>query len=102
MLRRIYLLLTLLFTFTLASAQILRPAKLFAEPLEGTAKVGDVVDIVFKANIDKGWHIYTVGFDLECGPLPTVITFEDHPGFELVGELKAINDKTKYEESFGC
>jgi thiol:disulfide interchange protein len=102
MLKRIYLLLTLLFAFSLASAQVLQPAKLTAEPLEGEAKIGDVVDIVFRASIDKGWHIYTVGFDEDCGPLPTTITIESHPSFELVGNLKAINDKTKYEESFGC
>src|SRR5687767_14825159 len=99
--KRIYLLLVLFFACTQVSAQILKPAKLIAETPQGAIKVGDVIDIVFKATIDKDWYIYTVDFD-DCGPLPTVITFEKHSSFELVGTLKAINDKVKHDKIFDC
>jgi thiol:disulfide interchange protein len=99
--KRFYFLLALLFACTQASTQILKPAKLTAEAPEGAIRVGDVIDVVFNASIDKDWYIYTVDFD-DCGPLPMVITFEKHPSFELVGTLKAINDKLKHDKIFDC
>src|SRR5689334_21599515 len=99
--KRIYLLLALFFSLTLAPAQILKPAKIITEALIGPIKVGDVVDIVFKASIEKDWYIYTLDFD-DCGPMPTEIIFTKHPSFELVGGLKAINDKVKHDKIFEC
>jgi thiol:disulfide interchange protein len=83
-------------------AQILQPAKLTAETPQKSYKVGDEIELVFKASIDKGWYIYSVGFDEECGPLPLVVTLEKNSGFELVGELVAINDKAKHDKIFDC
>lgn len=96
------LLFALFFVFSGTQAQVLKPAKLEAVPLTGNFKVGDEVDLVFKATIDKNWYIYTVNFDLECGPLPTTLIFDADPGFELVGELKAVNDKPKHDKAFDC
>ena len=64
--------------------------------------IGDEVELVIKATIDKGWYIYTVGFDPDCGPIPMSVTLETDASFEVVGDLKAINDKAKYDESFEC
>jgi thiol:disulfide interchange protein len=83
-------------------AQILQPAKLTAETPAKSYKVGDEIELVFKASVDKGWYIYSVGFDDECGPLPLVVTLEKNPGFELAGELVAINDKAKHDKIFDC
>ncbi|MEO8474451.1 MAG: cytochrome c biogenesis protein CcdA, partial [Chryseolinea sp.] len=83
-------------------AQVLQPAKLFAETPTQPLKVGDEVDLVFKATIDKDWYIYTVDFDENCGPMHTNITLEKDPSFELVGTLKAINDKVKHDKIFDC
>lgn len=82
--------------------QILKPAKIVAVPPDKPLKVGEEVDLVFRATIDKNWYIYTVGFDTLCGPLPTTIDFEPHPSFSLIGELRAPGDKKKYDEIFGC
>lgn len=99
--KRIYLLLALFFSFTLASAQILKPAKIIAEPPQGSIKVGDVVEVVFRASIEKNWYIYTLDFE-DCGPMPIEIKLTPHPSFELVGGIKAINDKVKHDKIFEC
>jgi thiol:disulfide interchange protein len=65
-------------------------------------KSGDEVDIIFSASIDKGWYIYSLGFDPDCGPIPISITLEKNDTFEAVGELKAIDDKKKHDKIFDC
>ena len=51
-------------------AQILQPAKLTAETPAKNFNIGDEVELTFKATIDKGWYIYSVGFDEDCGLFP--------------------------------
>lgn len=87
---------------TLAEAQVIQPAKLTAETPTKKLKVGDEVELSFKATIDKGWYIYSVGFDEACGPIPLAVSFEEHPGFQLVGNLIAVNDKEKHDKIFDC
>jgi thiol:disulfide interchange protein DsbD len=83
-------------------AQILQPAKLTTETPAKNFKIGDEVELAFKATIDKGWYIYSVGFDEDCGPIPIAVTLDENPGFELVGNLEAINDKAKHDKIFDC
>ena len=87
---------------TLAHAQVIQPAKLTAETPTQTVKVGDEVELIFKASIDKGWYIYSVGFDADCGPFPLAVTLEKHPSFSLAGELVAVNDQAKHDKIFDC
>src|SRR3990170_3591913 len=92
---------SLLFLLALTSwaqAQIVQPAKLVAETPTKSFKVGDEAELIFKATIDKGWYIYSVGFDADCGPFPIEVTLEKNPGFELVGDLVAINDQAKHDK----
>jgi thiol:disulfide interchange protein len=101
MLKRI--LFSLLLVTTVAGyAQVLQPAKLTAETPAKTYNVGDVVELVFNASINKNWYIYSVDFDPDCGPVPMSVTFEKDPSFELVGSLVAIQDKTKHDKIFDC
>jgi thiol:disulfide interchange protein DsbD len=95
---------TLLFLsgFCVLKAQVIEPARLVAETPTGTYKVGDEVELVFKATIDNRWYIYSVGFDPDCGPIPMAVTLEKNPGYELVGDLKAVNDKAKHDKIFDC
>lgn len=86
----------------LAQAQIIQPAKLIAETPSKTLRVGEELELVFKATVDKDWYIYSVGFDSECGPIPMSITLEKNASFELVGNLVAINDKEKHDKIFDC
>jgi thiol:disulfide interchange protein len=87
---------------SIIQAQVIQPAKLTAENTTKTAKVGDVIDLVFKATVDKNWYIYSVGFNPECGPIPMSVTLESHPSFELVGDLIALGDKAKHDKIFDC
>lgn len=97
-----FIILLLLIGFIEANGQIIQPAKMFAETPTATVKVGDEIELVFKATVDKGWYIYSVGFDENCGPIPMAVTLEKDPGFELVGGLKAVNDKAKHDKIFDC
>lgn len=101
MLKRIFLGLLLLAAIT-GYAQVLQPAQLVAETPSKSYKVGDVVELVFKATINKNWYIYSVGFDPDCGPVPMSVTLEKHPSFALEGDLVAIKDKTKHDKIFDC
>ena len=92
----------LLAVTSLAYAQILQPARLVAETPAKSLKVGDEVELIFKASVDKDWYIYSVGFDEDCGPIPIAVTLEKHPSFALVGNLLAVNDQAKHDKIFNC
>ena len=94
------LFLVLVFGATLAQAQILRPNEWSFELSTTDYKVGDNVDLIFNATIDRGWHLYSSDFDPELGPMVTELLFESNDSYELVGELKAINPKKAYDEIF--
>lgn len=101
--RSVFSLLALLIVGCLpAFSQILEPAKLTAGIAAVNTKVGDEVDLIFKAEIDKNWYIYSLGFDEECGPIPISIVLEKHSSFQLVGGVVAINDKEKHDKIFDC
>jgi thiol:disulfide interchange protein DsbD len=85
-----------------ASAQVKEPAKIVATLSKTDLKVGDEVDVIFRATIDDGWYIYTLEFDSECGPNPIEINITKNTGFELVGKLRAIDDHKKYDPIFEC
>jgi thiol:disulfide interchange protein len=92
----------LLAVTSLAYAQILQPARLVAETPAKSFNVGDEVELIFKASVDKDWYIYSVGFDEDCGPIPMAVTLEKHPSFALVGNLIAVNDQAKHDKIFDC
>ncbi|MDP5139552.1 MAG: protein-disulfide reductase DsbD family protein, partial [Spirosomaceae bacterium] len=60
--------------------------------------VGEVVDVIFDVNIKDGWYIYSNDFDADLGPILTTIDFTKDNSYELVGKLKAINPKKKFDE----
>ena len=92
----------LLAVSSLAYGQILQPARLVAETPAKSSKVGDEVELIFKASVDKDWYIYSVGFDEDCGPIPMAVTLEKHPSFALAGSLLAVNDQAKHDKIFNC
>lgn len=97
-----YSLIFSVFLFGVTKGQLLQPAKLTVETPTKTFAVGDEIELVFKASIEKDWHLYSVGFDEDCGPIPMALTFEKHPSFSLVGGLKAVGDKAEHDKSFDC
>ena len=86
----------------IVQAQIIEPATLVAETPTKNVKVGDEVELVFKASIDKGWYIYSVGFDPECGPIPMTVSLEKNASYSLVGDLVAVQDQAKHDKIFDC
>ena len=81
-------------------AQILRPNEWDFQLSTTNYEVGDEIDLVFKATIDKDWYLYSSDFDPDLGPMVTEVVFESKSGFELVGGLKAINPKKGYDDVF--
>ncbi|MBL0741945.1 protein-disulfide reductase DsbD family protein [Chryseolinea lacunae] len=102
MLKRFSFICTVVLLSIAAQAQILQPAKLSVETPAKPVAVGDEIELVFKATIDKNWYIYSVDFDGECGPIPLAVTLEKHPSFSLVGNLRAVEDKPKHDKIFDC
>ena len=86
----------------IVQAQILEPAKLVAETPTKNVKIGDEVELVFKASIAKGWYIYSVGFDADCGPIPMSVSLEKNSSYSLVGDLIAVQDQAKHDKIFDC
>ncbi|NIJ55529.1 protein-disulfide reductase DsbD family protein [Dyadobacter arcticus] len=64
-------------------------------------KKGETVDLIFTAVIDKDWYLYSSDFDPDLGPMLTSFAFEKNNTFEVIGKLKPLNPKTKFEEAFG-
>lgn len=75
-------LLILIFASVLLQAQIVNPTKWEFD----SKQVGNEVDLIFKATIDNGWHLYDTYLP-EGGPIATSFVFEDSTLFEFVGEI---------------
>jgi DsbC/DsbD-like thiol-disulfide interchange protein len=69
-----------------ANAQIKNPVK-----WEYTAKKISATsyELHIKANIDPGWHLYTIDHSADIG-LPTTVTINNNPLGNLNGKLKAV------------
>ncbi|MEN8117128.1 MAG: cytochrome c biogenesis protein CcdA [Bacteroidota bacterium] len=67
----------------LVQAQMVNPTKWTFDSKQN----GDVVDLIFKANIEKGWHLYDTDLP-EGGPIATAFVFEDTTLFEKVGDIQ--------------
>lgn len=83
-------------------AQLLKPVSWTYKPVKSSARVGDVIELRFTANIKSGYHIYSSDVNPKIdGPLPTVIKLTPNKTFELVGKVKPVSKvETKYEEVF--
>jgi thiol:disulfide interchange protein DsbD len=92
----------LVFFFTLSGTylkgQILEPAKWSTSTSENEIEVGQELDLVFNAVIDQNWYLYSSDFDPDLGPIVTEFTFEPDGSYELVGGIRPINPKKKYDD----
>lgn len=88
----------ILFSFNNSTAQILDPVEweFVVEEVNG-----DEATLLFKAKIDKGWHLYSQHVD-PMGPIPTAFTFKKSEAFDLIGEVtEDTNDsETIYDPNF--
>jgi thiol:disulfide interchange protein DsbD len=98
--KKILLFLLLSFSFLPNQAQILTPAKWHFETSKKEIKAGETLDLIFYADIDAGWYLYSSDFDPELGPQVTTITIEPDASYQLVGKLKPVGAKKKYSDVF--
>ncbi|MBT32698.1 MAG: disulfide bond formation protein DsbD [Thalassobius sp.] len=59
--------------------------------------VGEEIDLIFEADIDKDWYLYSSDFDPDLGPMITEFKFEKNSSYELLGDIKPIHPKRKYD-----
>jgi len=91
-----------LFISTVGSGQVLRPAKWTTAVSSENLKVGDEVELIFKATIDKDWYLYSTEFDCEDGPLKTTFTFTPDASYSLAGKIVPIKPLDKHDDIFEC
>jgi len=82
----------------LSFGQVIEPAKWKVEFSKKEVKVGDKLDVTFKATIDKSWHVYSNDFDPDLGPILIAFNFAANPSYERVGEVKPINAHKHHDE----
>jgi thiol:disulfide interchange protein len=67
-----------------ASAQVLRPVKWTTE----YKKTADCeYEIILKATIDKGWHLYSSFLNPDIGPIPTTVEMKTDVNSSLISKL---------------
>lgn len=78
-------------------AQILQPVKwTFSTEVISESEV----NLVFKADIDKSWHLYAQDVP-KGGPLPTVFIYDASDGFQRIGKaLETPKSKVEYDATF--
>jgi thiol:disulfide interchange protein len=99
---RVILFLLFFFTGAFVRAQVLTPATWTFEISKSSAKVGEELELIFKATIDDKWYMYANDFNPDCGPLLTEIQFSNTTNFVVSGPTKAIKSVPKHDEIFDC
>lgn len=84
-----------------ATSQVLKPAKWTYSTSAQEVHVGDEIELIFKATIEKDWYLYSSEFPCE-DPIKTSFTFAPSDSYQLVGKLVAIKPIDKYDDIFGC
>ncbi|WP_448519721.1 cytochrome c biogenesis protein CcdA [Rhodoflexus sp.] len=82
-------------------AQVQKPISWSAKVEKDQVTVGSTVDIIFSATIDGDWYLYSSDFDPNLGPTVTTFKFIPNSSYELVGGIKPIGAKKKYDEIWG-
>ncbi|MEX0289331.1 MAG: cytochrome c biogenesis protein CcdA [Flavobacteriaceae bacterium] len=96
--RSIRLLLVLFFVSALGFSQTEDDPVLWSQELKTISD--DTFELVFKAKILEGWHVYSQ-YTAEGGSLPSVFTFEKAgEAFELIGETTESETITAYSDIF--
>jgi thiol:disulfide interchange protein len=97
--RIIYALLTLwVLSPSLSVGQIQKRAKWNYSVSRTEVRVGETLDLVFTATIDPDWYLYSSDVDPDLGPIPASFKLTPHPSFELVGKVKPIKPKKKFDK----
>ncbi|MFM8914014.1 MAG: LptF/LptG family permease [Flammeovirgaceae bacterium] len=90
------------FASSVCTAQVLAPAKWNYSTAAQSVKIGEQVDLVFNATIDKNWYLYSSEFDCENGPIKMTFSFVPDPSYRLVGKVQPVNPIDKHDKIFEC
>lgn len=82
-----------------AVAQIEKPVTWQVDPSVLEAQIGQTIDIIFTATIEKDWYVYSTG-KYEAAP-STTFTFDKNATFELIGDIKVSKAKHKNDPYIG-
>ncbi|MCR6642165.1 MAG: protein-disulfide reductase DsbD N-terminal domain-containing protein [Sporocytophaga sp.] len=82
-------------------AQIEKPVIWSTAISKKEVKAGEIVELIFTAQIKSGWYLYSSDFDPNLGPNVTEIEIEKDPSFEVVGKLISVDSKKKYDSLWG-
>ena len=94
--KKITFILALSFVTLFTQAQILNPTTWTFDSKQN----GNEVDLIFKASIENGWHLYDTYLP-EGGPIATSFVFSDSTLFEFVGEIqKSPEPEIHFDETF--
>jgi len=80
------------------SAQVLEAPKWETTINKTSFEPGDEITIKFEAQIPQDWYMYSSDFDPDVGPMVTEFNFSESEKFELVGEIKPVGQKKKYDD----
>lgn len=89
--KKIQSLLLLLSFISISFAQVLDPVKW---TFEKESLGNNEYNLVFNANIDDGWYVYSQFLDPD-GPIPTSFTYEKNSGVTILGKISENGDKVK-------
>jgi hypothetical protein len=95
--KKLIILCALIFSAGALKAQILNPVKWSYGAKKGS---DGTATLFFKANIDEGWHIYSVNQG-PGGPKKTEIILEPSAAYVKVGKAQEPKPEKKYEDAFG-
>lgn len=97
--RKLLLVLSFLSFSHLGNAQNLKPIQWTFE----TKKTAlNEYDLIFKAKLDKNWHIFSQFMPGNDGPVKTSFMFVTDKGYERIGEVKELSKAVeKNDKSFG-
>lgn len=92
------LILSLFLPLTVAKAQILKPYKWTYTVEPAHPKLGQTAELVFKAKLDAGWHLY--GPKTEAS-LPLVFAFAANPAIQVLGKVQSVGAKRENDTILG-
>lgn len=74
---------------------IQKPADWKYDVTKEKIKVGDELELIFKVNIEDGWHLFSSDFKMDPGPMVTTFHFEPHKSYELIGNVEPVGAEEK-------
>lgn len=76
------------------------------DPIDWSQEINKLSDteyeLVFKANMEENWHIYSQYLERDDGPLATEVSFLNaDKNYSLIGKTSEPKTKPKFDEAFG-